>query len=137
MFQSAITHQAYCSKNLTLWQNADVLITAVANNNRNTIVVVHSVGPAIVEAWVDHPNVTALVWAGIAGQEAGNSITDVLYGAYNPSGRLPYTIAKSPSDYGAQLITGGGPNDILSIPYTEGLLIDYRHFDAVSSNQYT
>ncbi|PSR70416.1 hypothetical protein PHLCEN_2v13667 [Hermanssonia centrifuga] len=119
-------------KNLTLWQNADVLITAVANNNRNTIVVVHSVGPAIVEAWVDHPNVTALVWAGIAGQEAGNSITDVLYGAYNPSGRLPYTIAKSPSDYGAQLITGGGPNDILSIPYTEGLLIDYRHFDALN-----
>lgn len=91
----------------------------------------HSVGPAILEAWIEHPNVTAVVWAGIAGQEAGNSITDVLYGAYNPSGRLPYTIAKSPSDYGAQLITGGTSADILSIPYTEGLNIDYRHFDAV------
>lgn len=104
----------------------------MANNNNNTIVVVHSVGPAIVEPWIDHPNVTALIWAGIPGQEAGNSIVDVLYGDYNPSGRLPYTIARSPSDYSAQLITGGGPNDILSIPYTEGLLIDYRHFDAVS-----
>ncbi|GJE84410.1 glycoside hydrolase family 3 protein [Phanerochaete sordida] len=117
-------------KNLTLWQNADALITTVANNNNNTIVVVHSVGPAIVEPWIDHPNVTALIWAGIPGQEAGNSIRDVLYGDYNPSGRLPYTIAKSPSDYPTQLITGGGPNDILSIPYTEGLFIDYRHFDA-------
>ncbi|KAJ3559673.1 hypothetical protein NM688_g207 [Phlebia brevispora] len=117
-------------KNLTLWINADNLITTVANNNKNTIVVTHSVGPAILEPWVDHPNVTAIVWAGIAGQEAGNSITDVLYGAFNPSGRLPYTIAKSPSDYGAQLVTGGSPSAILSIPYTEGLNIDYRHFDA-------
>lgn len=56
----------------------------------------------------------------------------MLYGAVNPSGRLPYTIAKSPSDYSAQLVTGGGPNDILSIPYSEGLNIDYRHFDSVS-----
>ena len=116
---------------MTLWQNADNLINTVAKNNKNTVVVVHSVGPAIIEAWVDHPNVTALVWAGIAGQEAGNSIVDVLYGAYNPSGRLPYTIAKAASDYGAQLVTGGSSAAILSIPYTEGLNIDYRHFDAV------
>lgn len=102
-------------------------------SNNNTVVVVHSVGPAIIEAWVDHPNVTALVWAGIAGQEAGNSIVDVLYGAYNPSGRLPYTIAKSADEYSAQLVTGGSPADILSIPYTEGLYVDYRHFDAVST----
>ena len=120
---------------MTLWGNADQLITTVANNNNNTIVVAHSVGPAIVDAWIEHPNVTALIWAGVPGQEAGNSIVDVLYGDYNPSGRLPYTIAKSPSDYGAQLVTGGGPNDILSIPYSEGLLIDYRHFDAVSDPQ--
>ena len=120
------------SKNLTLWQNADALILAVAAANNNTIVVTHSVGPAILEPWVEHPNVSAIVWAGVAGQEAGNSIADVLYGAYNPSGRLPYTIAKAPGDYGAQLITGGGANTILSISYSEGLEIDYRHFDAVS-----
>ncbi|KAG6887925.1 hypothetical protein C0992_010203 [Termitomyces sp. T32_za158] len=35
-----------------------------------------------------------------------------------------------PSDYPAQLVTGGQPADILDIPYTEGLEIDYRHFDA-------
>ncbi|KAG5650462.1 hypothetical protein H0H81_012173 [Sphagnurus paluster] len=64
-----------------------------------------------------------VLWAGAPGQEAGNSITDVLYGLWNPSGRLPYTIAKQPSDYSAQLVLGGGPNDILSIPYTEGNLL--------------
>lgn len=73
-----------------------------------------------------------VLWAGAPGQEVGNSIMDVLYGDYNPSGRLPYTIAKSLSDYSAQLVTGGGDDDILSIPYTEGLLVDYRSFDAVS-----
>ena len=80
-----------------------------------------------------------VVWAGLPGQEVGNALADVLYGAWNPSGRLPYTIAKSPSDYGAQLIlpaAGQNPTgtDPLQIPYTEGLNIDYRHFDAVSAS---
>lgn len=64
--------------------------------------------------------ITQVLWAGIAGQEVGNSLVDVLYGAWNPSGRLPYTIAKQPSDYPAQLITGGSANAILNINYTEG-----------------
>jgi hypothetical protein len=123
-------------------------VLAVAAQNNNTIVVVHSVGPLIVEPWIDHPNVTAVrifffssslliissqvVWAGLPGQESGNSLVDILYGDWNPSGRLPYTIAKKISDYSAQRSLGGGPNDVISIPYTEGLFIDYRNFDAVS-----
>ncbi|KAJ7906290.1 glycoside hydrolase family 3 protein [Mycena leptocephala] len=86
-------------KNLTAWHNGDDLVLA---------------------PWIDHPNVSAVLWAGVPGQEAGNAITDVLYGDWNPSGRLPYTIAKQLSDYSAQLILGGQPTDILSIPYTEG-----------------
>jgi beta-glucosidase len=95
-------------------------VLAVAAQNNNTIVAVHSVGPLILEPWIDHPNVTAVLWAGVPGQEAGNAITDVLYGDWNPSGRLPYTIAKQESDYSAHLILGGQPTDVLSIPYTEG-----------------
>ncbi|KAG5731649.1 putative beta-glucosidase L [Termitomyces sp. T112] len=117
-------------KNLTAWHGGDNLVNAVAAQNKNTIVVVHSVGPLIIEPWIEHPNVTAVLWAGAAGEETGNAITDVLYGDWNPSGRLPYTIAKQASDYPAQLVTGGQPADILNIPYTEGLEIDYRHFDA-------
>ncbi|KAH7904316.1 glycoside hydrolase family 3 protein [Hygrophoropsis aurantiaca] len=119
-------------KNLTAWHGGDDLILAVAAQNNNTVVVVNSVGPLILEPWIEHPNITAVVWAGIAGQEGGNAIADILYGDYNPSGRLPYTIAKQPSDYGAQLVTGGSGNEILSIDYSEGLMIDYRHFDAAN-----
>ncbi|KAG2133786.1 glycoside hydrolase superfamily [Suillus bovinus] len=117
-------------KNLTAWHQGDQLILAVAAQNNNTIVVTNSVGPLIIEPWVDHPNVTAIVWANLGGNEAGNAIADILYGAWNPSGKLPYTIAKSPTDYPAQLVTGGTIADILSINYTEGLFIDYRWFDA-------
>ena len=33
---------------------------AVAAQNNNTIVIVNSVGPLIIEPWIDHPNVTAV-----------------------------------------------------------------------------
>ncbi|KAG2752813.1 glycoside hydrolase family 3 protein [Suillus brevipes Sb2] len=89
--------------------------------NNNTIVVVNSVGPFIIEPWIEHPNITAVVWAGIPGQETGNAIADVLYGAYNLSGRLPYTIAKDLSDYPAQLVTDDSGSEIVTIGYTEGL----------------
>lgn len=101
---------------------------AVASVNPNTIVVVHSVGPLIIEPWVENPNVTAILWAGVSGPETGNAITDVLYGAVNPSGHLPYTIAKNASDYPAQIVEG---DTFLTVNYTEGLFIDYRHFDEV------
>ncbi|KAG6902651.1 hypothetical protein C0995_013776 [Termitomyces sp. Mi166 len=108
--------------NLTAWHGGDNLILAVAAQNNNTIVVVHSVGQLIIEPWIDHPNVTAVLWAGAPGEEAGNSITDVLYGDWNPSGRLPYTIAKHIEDYSAQVTLGGTPGNILQIPYTEGFV---------------
>ncbi|KDQ52333.1 glycoside hydrolase family 3 protein [Jaapia argillacea MUCL 33604] len=118
--------------NLTAWHGGDQLILAVASANNNTIVVTHSVGPLIIEPWVDHPNVTAILWAGIAGQEVGNAIADVLFGDWNPSGRLPYTIAKNASDYPSEPIHGGGPTSILKIDYSEGLFVDYRWFDAMN-----
>jgi Glycosyl hydrolase family 3 C-terminal domain len=64
--------------------------------------------------------VTAVVWAGLGGTETGNALVDVIYGAVNPSGRLPYTIAKSPSDYPAQFAVGGNGEEILNITYSEG-----------------
>jgi hypothetical protein len=82
---------------------------------------------------IDHPNVTAVVFAGLPGQEAGNSLVDILYGDVNPSGKLPFTVAKNASDYPAVVIRGGDyGQDVLDVQYYEGLEIDYRWFDAVS-----
>ncbi|KAI0082198.1 glycoside hydrolase family 3 protein [Panus rudis PR-1116 ss-1] len=114
---------------LQAWHNGDALVQKVASVNNNTVVVVNTVGAILIEAWIDHPNVTGLVWSGLPGQEAGNSLVDVLYGTYNPSGRLPYTIGKSIDDYSAQVIIESSSN-IVQIPYDEGLYVDYKHFDA-------
>ena len=111
--------------NLTGWLNGDALVRAVASQNNNTIVVINSVGPLILEPWVDHPNVTAVVWAGLGGTETGNALVDVIYGAVNPSGRLPYTIAKSLKDYPAQLTLGGDGEEILNITYSEGCVFAF------------
>ena len=109
--------------NLDPWHNGNQLVEAVAGAADNVIVVVHSVGPLILESVLSNPSVKAIVWAGLPSQENGNALVDVLYGDVSPSGKLPYTIAKAESDYGTQVVQG---ND----DFSEGLFVDYRHFDA-------
>ncbi|EWC44403.1 putative beta-glucosidase L [Drechslerella stenobrocha 248] len=109
--------------NLDPWNNGNDLVKAVAAVNQKTIVIIHSVGPIILEQFVNLPNVVAVVWAGLPGQESGNGLVDVLYGNKSPGGKLPYTIAKTASDYGTSVV-GGDDN------FSEGLYIDYRRFDA-------
>lgn len=108
---------------------SDELVKNVATNCSNTIVVIHNAGIRVVEEWIDHPNVTAVVYAGLPGQESGNSIVDVLYGDVSPSGRMPFTIAKNESDYGHLLNSTVGSGPYPQDNFTEGLYIDYRHFD--------
>ena len=116
--------------NLTLWQNGDNLIQSVSEICNNTIVVIHSTGPVLLTAFHDNPNVTAIIWAGLPGQESGNSIADVLYGRVNPGGKLPFTLGSSREEYGADVLYE--PNNGQDAPqqqFVEGNFIDYRAFD--------
>ena len=109
----------------------DQLVNRVASNCNNTIVVIHSAGIYLVDQWIENENVTGVLFAGLPGQETGNSLLDVLYGSVNPSGRLPFTIAKNESDYNTQHTTdmnGGYPGSY----FEERTLVDYRYFDAVN-----
>ncbi|KAJ3037142.1 hypothetical protein HDV00_002024 [Rhizophlyctis rosea] len=117
--------------NLTLWKNGAELIKAVADHHPNVVVVVNAVGPVDMLPWAEHENVTAILWAGLPGQESGNALADVLFGDVNPSGRLPYTINRRREDYPAALdYTNPSFPDALQINYTESLLLDYRWNDA-------
>ncbi|QDS71883.1 hypothetical protein FKW77_010160 [Venturia effusa] len=113
--------------------NGTAVVNTVAAACNNTVVVTHSGGLNTLP-FADHPNVTAILAAHYPGQETGNSIVDVLYGDVNPSGHLPYTIAKNASDYNTQianstaLLQTTDPNAWQS-DFEEGLLIDYRYFD--------
>lgn len=116
--------------NLTLWRNGDTLIQNVSANCNNTIVVIHSTGPVLVDVWYSNPNVTAILWAGLPGEQSGNSIADVLYGRVNPGAKLPFTMGASRTDYGTDLIYE--PNNGNAAPqdnFVEGVFIDYRSFD--------
>lgn len=77
---------------LDLWWQGGSLVERVAAVCNNTIVVVHSVGP-VYFTWSNHPNISAIIYAGAPGEQTGPAIVDVMYGAYNPSGRLPFSIA--------------------------------------------
>ncbi|KAL8676101.1 MAG: hypothetical protein Q9186_007344 [Xanthomendoza sp. 1 TL-2023] len=117
-------------KNLTLWQGGDVLIKNVSAICNNTIVVMHTVGPVLLSNYSDNPNITAILWAGLPGEQSGNSIADVLYGRVNPGAKLPFTLGAAREDYGTDLLYI--PNNGTSAPqqyFTEGNFIDYRAFD--------
>lgn len=61
------------------------------------IVFVMLTGSAIAINW-ENDNIPAIVNAWYGGQAGGKAVADVLFGDYNPSGRLPVTFYKSDSD---------------------------------------
>jgi beta-glucosidase len=82
-------------KNLSLPDNQDALIDAVATANPHTIVVLETGGPVLMP-WIDKVAAVVEAWyPGISGSEA---IANLLFGDVNPSGKLPLTFPKSEAD---------------------------------------
>jgi beta-glucosidase len=64
--------------------------------NPKTIVVLIA-GSSLAVNWIQE-NIPAIVNAWYPGEQGGNAIADVLFGDYNPAGRLPLTYYKSTDD---------------------------------------
>lgn len=92
---------------------ADNLIRNIAAKCENTIVVIHNAGIRLVDNWIEHPNIKAVLLAHLPGQDSGRALVDIMFGDQSPSGRLPYTIAKVAEDYGPLLNPSmpGPPSD--------------------------
>lgn len=118
---------------LNLQNGGDDLVMKVADScGGKTIVVVHAVGPVIVDKWIDHSNIDAVILAHLPGQESGNALVDILFGNVNPSGKLPYTVPRREADGNAPVMYLPGSWKELNAPqqnFNEGIFIDYRHFD--------
>ena len=80
-------------KSLDLPGSQEQLLEAVYKANPKTIAVIMSGGPVSVK-WAS-ANLGAIVAAWYPGEEAGTAIARVLFGDYNPAGRLPYTVYDS------------------------------------------
>ena len=61
------------------------------------IILVNMSGSVMSFEW-ESDNVDAILQAWYGGQAAGDAITDILFGSYNPSGRMPLTTYKSDRD---------------------------------------
>jgi beta-glucosidase len=61
------------------------------------VIFVMMTGSAIATPW-EAENISGIVNTWYGGQSAGTAIADVLFGDYNPSGRLPVTFYKSDAD---------------------------------------
>lgn len=135
---------------LSLPDNQDAVIEAVAAANPHTIVVLES-GGAVLMPWVDKVDAVLEAWyPGIRGSEA---IANILFGDVNPSGHLPLTFPKSEADLphpihlappkpdaehkvprlaGAPgmigMVMGIGPD--FDVNYDEGLKVGYKWYDA-------
>lgn len=103
----------------------DKLISSCASVNPRTIVV-NSTGSPISMPWFS--DVAAILQAFFPGQEAGNSIADVLFGKTNPSGKLPVTFPKS-LDVMPTKANFPGSVEKLEVRYEEDIFMGYRHYD--------
>ena len=69
------------------------LLEAVYNTNPNIVLVLNNGRPLTIP-WAD-AHIPAIVEAWQLGTQSGNAIAQVLYGDYNPSGKLPMTFPRS------------------------------------------
>ncbi|MEW6203158.1 MAG: glycoside hydrolase family 3 C-terminal domain-containing protein [bacterium] len=83
-------------EDLDLPDNQMNYIKQVLAVNPRTVVVLINGSPLSVN-WINE-NVPAVVEAWYPGEQGGNAIADVLFGNYNPGGRLPMTFYKSVND---------------------------------------
>jgi beta-glucosidase len=88
------------------------------------VVVLQTGSPVVMEKWIREVPAVLQAWYG--GQEGGRAIADVLFGKYNPSGRLPFTIGWKQNNYPA---FNGYQNPNLIADYSEGIFVGYRYFD--------
>lgn len=79
--------------NLDLPAVQEQLLDAVASSGKPVIVVLTNGGALSVNKAQE--KASAVMLAGYGGQQGGNAVADVLFGDYNPAGRLPVTYYKS------------------------------------------
>jgi beta-glucosidase len=129
---------------LSLAHNQDQLIAQVAAANPHTIVVLET-GSPVTMPWVGAP--AAILEAWYAGSDGANALGNVLFGAVNPSGKLPNTFPMSDADLPHPKLIKPQPEPAhpskpfwpwqvpealppFQVAYDEGLKVGYKWYDA-------
>jgi beta-glucosidase len=123
--------------NLSLPGNQDALIAAVAAANPRTVVVLET-GTAVTMPWLD--KVAGVMEAWYGGSKGADAVGEVLFGAVNPSGKLPMTFPMSESELPRPVIAPQvlKDNDVplsgkltATVDYNiEGAAVGYKWFES-------
>ncbi|HKN97089.1 MAG TPA: glycoside hydrolase family 3 C-terminal domain-containing protein [Pseudonocardiaceae bacterium] len=110
---------------LTLPNNQDALVEAVAAANPRTVVVLQT-GSAVLMPWLSQVSGVLQTW--YPGARGGAATAQLLFGDVDPSGKLPQTWPAAehqvPASTPAQFPGAGGVAD-----YSEGIYVGYRWYD--------
>ncbi len=122
---------------LSLPDNQDALVEAVAAANPNTIVMLETGGPVDMPWAGKVKGVVEMWYPGIGGAQA---LANILFGDVNPSGKLPVTFAKDDAQLphpvvpglqpGAHVREENGRHPPFDLNYTEGAEVGYKWFEA-------
>jgi beta-glucosidase len=115
--------EGYDRKDMDLAGEQNALIARVAAANPKTIVVLQT-GSPISMPWLDKVAGVLQVW--YPGQECGNAIADLLFGAVNPSGKLAQTYPVRLEDNPAYI---NYPGENGHVRYGEGIFVGYRYYE--------
>ena len=103
----------------------ETLIQEVLKVNKKVVVVMFAGSPVSYRRFAD--DARAIVWTSYNGMEGGTALAEVLFGAVNPSGKLPETIGKKIEDYPTEVFGEFATHD--SVTYKEDIYVGYRYFD--------
>ena len=88
-----MTGESSSRSNINLPQSQSKLLSALAKTGKPVVVVLMTGRPLTIEKQMQDATAVLLTWH--AGQQAGNAIADVLFGNYNPSGKLSVSFPRS------------------------------------------
>ena len=126
VFVNKVQNEGRDAPDLSLSDDQNALVAAVAAANPNTIVVLNT-SAGVIMPWLGQ--VKGVVEAWLGGEQGGNALASILYGDVNPGGKLPLTfpasVEQSPTSTPAQWPGVGN-----TVNYSEGLDMGYRWFNA-------
>ncbi|KAF2458870.1 glycosyl hydrolase family 3 C-terminal domain-containing protein [Lineolata rhizophorae] len=115
--------EGYDRQHMDLPPHTDELISRVLAANPNAAIVMQS-GTPVTMPWA--ADAKALMHAWYGGNETGNGIADVLFGAVNPSGKLSLSFPVRLEDNPAYLSYRSERGRVL---YSEDVYVGYRWYD--------
>jgi len=129
IFGSAHSGEGHDRDSLNLSGNIDDLIPKVGAVQPKTVVMVTTPGSLLTD-W--RGSVPSILTNFLPGEQVGNSVADILFGAVSPQGKLPVSFPNKDNEQEmtTKQYPGVQTDDFeLQAEYTEGQIVGYRWYD--------